>query len=209
MVDVKVIVIVILALAAVSFLIWALIVQSRYDSRAANIVQNPYCLRVGCGNGSLPLAYLLSPENDPQRVSYQTLNWCIVNAPPTQFVRALENCNGGQGWKDPNSDENKLLAAFINWYPNAYMPTCGNSFKDEPVTTLFDGSAPGIEDQRSPLANPADKQNYINSPCTYLGPNDDAGAYAIQCARLSNLTHLEGYKQLLDIYQEQFSQGCY
>jgi len=194
--DVKVVVIVILALASIAFLIWALLVQSKFDSRAANIIQNPYCLRVGCADGNLPQAYMLTPQSDPQRVGYQTLNWCVVNAPPTQFVRSLQNCNSGNGYA-AGSDEYKLLEQFINWYPFQYMPTCGNSFK-QPVA-VADGTAPG-NIGISPLANPQSPE-YINSPCNYTGPNDDAGFFAYICAsKDAALRNTAGYAALADIF---------
>lgn len=208
MADVKVIIIVILLLVSIAFLIWALITQSKYDSRAANVVQNPYCLRVGCANGHLPLAYELTAENDPQRTAYQTFNWCVVNAPPTQMVRVFQACATGSNVFQPDSDEYKLLDAFINWYPSQYMPTCGNSFKDQPVT-VADGSAPDTslgpngKLPVSPLAQPDDNSNpySINSPCNQNGPNDDAGFYAYACAsRYPALQSTAGYEQLAAIF---------
>jgi hypothetical protein len=200
--DVKVLIIVILALISVGFLIWALVVQSHHDSRAANLVQNPYCLRTGCTNvdGNLPPAYLLEVEQDPQRSGYQRLNWCIVNAPPAQLVRVLESCANGNTFA-VGSDEYLLLDAFVNWYPFDYMPNCGNKFT-EPVN-VADGTAPGITP--SSLAKPADNSNpnYINSPCNYTGPNDDAGYYAYACAsRYPNqdIVRSIGYQALADIF---------
>ena len=204
MADVKVIIIVVLILVSIAFLIWALVTQAKYDSRAANIIQNPYCLRVGCANGQLPQAYLLEPENDPQRSGYQTFNWCVVNAPPTQLIRVFQSCASGNTF-EVNSNEYKLLDAFINWYPFEYMPTCGNSFKDQPVT-VADGSAPDTTQgpngklALSPMAMP-NNELYINSPCNQNGPNDDAGFYAYACAsRYPDLQSTSGYLKLKEIF---------
>ena len=119
-----IVVIVILAILTVSFLIWALVVQQQVESRDVNLIQNPYAIRIACTNGTQPHAYEIPLENDPQKTGYQTINYCTVNAPPSQFYAVVRQCPAG------NTDFSTQLKKFIDWYPIKYTPACGNNWKN-------------------------------------------------------------------------------
>ena len=70
-------------LVIIALLLWWGIYNYQQNlSRSLNVIQNPYCPRVVCPNESCdqdPVLVTLNGIEDPQRTTYQTLNWCLVN----------------------------------------------------------------------------------------------------------------------------------
>lgn len=188
-----IVVIVILSLIILGLFIWALYNYNMLYQRSASINQNPYCLRVACPIGSTKQAYELTLEEDPQLQTYQTVNYCTVNAPPEQFQAEIANCaNAAQnGWVPPvidgdNGDFVQLFTKFLNWYPVSYIPGCGYSWKNQEIPT----SLLAEEWELSSLPNPNGEQ--------LGGINDVLVNYSIACAEYLGLTNEPGYQQLLD-----------
>jgi len=170
-----IIVIIILGLLVVGFLTWALFAQSLVNSRAATIVENPYCLRVACFSGEQPEAFRIPIADDPQRFGYQTLNYCIANAPPSAFTVYLNDC---EIENDPEG--RRRLADFFAWYPQNYLPTCGNGWKDFNVT-LAEEPIPG-QTEVSPIVEDDQNIRNPNNRLTLNGLNDPALQAAYCCA---------------------------
>lgn len=169
-----IIIIAILAVMVIAFLIWALVTRAQLESKEANLIQNPYCLRVACGQQP-QYAYQIPLEDDPQRLAYATLNWCTVNAPPTQFIQVVEKCDFG-----PQDQQAALLRKFIEWYPYNYTPECGNNWKTLYEVPLANEELPGGI-QPSPNTEP-DSESNPNNPVTLNGINDEMALACKSCA---------------------------
>lgn len=186
------IIIFILSIIIIGLFIWALIMNQQLRSLNANVIQNPFCLRTACiEDGTHMEAFQLNDSNDPQRKTYQTVNYCTANAPPQQFQEALNVCEFGS---DPVMVEK--FEEFLAWYPFSYTPSCGNSWRDINVK-VANQNLPSTGAPKPPSAltdpnNPASP----NNPYFLNGQNDNTSIYALRCAKKLNLPVSAGYREL-------------
>ncbi len=160
----------ILVALVVGLLIWALINYQLVLSRDLTVSQNPYCIRFICGDpGTKPVPIQLNPSEDPQRATYQTINYCTVNAPPESLTNALQACSDGSS-PVPTELETRLVE-FAAFYNDVYVPTCGYSWKSADVPI-------------NPSAPPAELADETKNPNGALlsGANDSTLIYLVGCA---------------------------
>lgn len=147
-------VIIVLVLFAFALYEW-----SQLNSLNTSLSSNPYCVRQACVPGSTQIpAYQIPPADDPLQTSYQTMNYCLVNAPPCEIISAVAGSTGATGATGAtgplSTDQLTQILAFYNqdYYPNcSYLFGGGNTVKTNPN---------GPEDP------PANSTDFVN------GPND-------------------------------------
>lgn len=161
---VAIIVVGILVIAVLILAFWSLYELNQLGSAAVSTSAslNPYCIRTGCTEGSQPAAYTLTPEDDPYRYMYQTLDYCVVNAPPCNLIDAINKCDTSTVTVD---DINTLGA----WYHSNYVPACNYGWNSGITAATVSG------------ANPSASQN-PNSQDLKDGPNDDFLVALYACA---------------------------
>jgi hypothetical protein len=124
----------ILVVLILIFLYWGLHNFQQIRSRDESIQNNPYCYRAACdANGNqIDPATGLTPINDPQRFSYETLNYCLVNAPPCGLIDRIATMNAAD------------LTALATFYNNEYVPRCAYLWTGSvDVAQGKTGTAPG------------------------------------------------------------------
>lgn len=160
----------ILVLLVIGLLLWALYNYQMLMNRDLTLSQNPYCIRTVCGTpGTEPIPIETPIQDDPQKRSYSTINFCTVNAPPESLTNALQTCAAGSS-PVPEELESRLTD-FAAFYNGTYIPSCGYTWKSSnvPVNT----------------ANPeaTNPQNPTNPNGLLLnGANDPTITYLVGCA---------------------------
>ena len=106
---------ILLILVALGLLIWAIINQQRIKSE--DLLESPFTLKFTCPNSSAPIPVYL----DKNKGTFETVNFCTVNAPPESLTEALGRC------EDPNLIQK--IPELRDFYQNKYLPTCGKDWK--------------------------------------------------------------------------------
>ena len=96
------------------------------DSRDPDELQSPFCLKPNCIKGNKRIDYELSTKDQ----TYETINYCTVNAPPSSFVHELEACASG---KSSGTLIPQKIIEFAAFYNKFYVDSCGFSWKNAPV----------------------------------------------------------------------------
>jgi hypothetical protein len=161
----------ILVLLIIALLTWALINYNKIVKAEGSNTQNPYCIRSYCSGTAQEHLYMLTPNEDPQRASYQTTNWCITNSPTTTLSNALAACSAGSA----SSELTSSLTSYAAFYYNDYISSCGFAWKNTNTANNLDSSNP---------ASP-------NNPTGLNGVNDPFLVNLIACADANNITSSE------------------
>lgn len=143
--------IIVLLIALALAIAWGVYGYQQLASRSVEFVESPYCVRTVCGTpGSEPVPITLAPSDDPQRTSYQTIAWCVTNAPPTGFTQKLadgallpaDNAIYMTGGEFATPEFNELILGFSIFYvgntgtlgPGSYTYSCGYAWSNAPFS---------------------------------------------------------------------------
>lgn len=160
------VIVILLTIAILVLLTWSLYDYAKLTSKEINISNNPYCVRSACTNGTQNPAYQVTPVNDPEKLAYQSLNYCVGNSVPCPVLNQLQMCANGSGYTITGNDV-KTIADF---YYNEYYSVCSYQW----------GGGQSVNTTGTP---PVPPQNDPNSPPLVNGPNDPAIAAIVACAR--------------------------
>lgn len=129
----------ILILFGLALLAWGLYNRKQLDTHTISDVTSPACFTTSCPSGTNLTPFQLDPSANPDTATYETVNYCTTNAPPTSFVQALELCAGTidaselpSGFPTIDSTQVTNFAAFYN---QQYINTCGFGWKTEPANS--------------------------------------------------------------------------
>lgn len=147
--------------------------ESKSRITTANLDRNPYCIRQICSDGTPPAdLFDLPPAADPNRLNYQILNYCLVNAPPCELIALLNS-------KDTSKITTQEIETILKYYNNEYYDRCSYQ--------LGGGvSVPAAEGQG----------NQVNSKNSVDGPNDDFLIALLSVAATRNLASNADFQAL-------------
>jgi len=163
-------------LLAIGLVVFILFLNEQLNTRKLQFTQSPYCPNILCPTGTEKTYYPLDPNADPNTATYQTLNYCSINAPPTSFVQSLEVCGGLVSSSDVNTPEytispptKKQVTDFAKFYNQEYVDTCGWSWKN-----------PSPEDlnQKTPQSDPV--VIALSACANQLGITDNSDIQSLQ-----------------------------
>jgi len=125
--------------------------ESKSRITSANLDRNPYCIRQICSDGTPPAdLFDLSPAADPNRLNYQILNYCLLNAPPCELIAALNS--SATSSKIPTQE----IEAIMKYYNNEYYDRCSYQLGGGVTVPTVDGQG-----------------DQVNGKNSVNGPNDD------------------------------------
>ena len=145
-------VVIILIVILIALIVWAL--YNRWELSIISVKpggpnENPLCMPVLCPSGFVETEVAISSTSGVSS-SYETVNYCTTNAPPTSLIIALQQCAGtyaggtcttypgssasgsgstGSTGSNVTNDEIVSWAKFLN---ESYIDTCGFGWKDVP-----------------------------------------------------------------------------
>lgn len=169
------IVLVVFAIIVLILLAYALYLYSLFSSLTASIGLNPYCVRELCTpDGQQIPAYQVSPSDDPTKSTYETLTYCLANAPPCELISAMNTCAGIVNPTNGNTEEfgqsaeltKTELEQILKFYDESYYPRCHYRYNGPTVTE--NPNAPSNSD--------------VNSVNLVEGPNDDFLVALLACS---------------------------
>ncbi len=170
------------SLFILALIIWNIVSFFKLNSEDINQgIQNVFCLRLICKN-SEGLADQTVPIQ-PIKVDskhFETLNYCTANAPPGQFQELVKSCS-----VDPTimtEYDRELFVNFLDWYPNNYTKTCGNSWIIS--------------------AEPGSNQRALRNNDEYGNLDANLICWTVACAENLNLTTNAGYIDLKNECQQ-------
>lgn len=167
---------IVLAIIVLLLFAYGLYEYQLVKSYETSVGLNPYCVRQLCTtDGTQTPPYQVPVTQDPERLAYETLTFCVVNAPPCQLLNALNSCTSTSA--APTTEE---LEQILTFYNQDYYPRCHYNY-------TFGGSQP----QLSPTAPP----NTVNTSLA-CGPNDDFLISLLACSATKQLTDNSDYKAL-------------